>query len=111
MQLHALDWKILGCGSLRVFHDTRWIHHASSKTVSGTLQNVALRTFIRYPAVLWPYGCLQLGSAVLDAIKRRRFGGLVSGLLGIPYTLAQYRASRRPLEAEKIRSYLKARLV
>ena len=109
MQLHALGWKILQCGRLRVFHDTQMLHHATASTVAGTIENVALRAFLRYPVTLWPYGAMQVGSAVFDAVRRGRFRGLTTGLGSIPLTLAKHRGYRHPLPADKIRSYLQAR--
>jgi GT2 family glycosyltransferase len=109
MQLYALDWQILQCGSLRVFHDTQLSHHSRPDVVACTVQNVALRAFLRYPASLWPRAMLQLGNTVVDSMRRRRFSGLLSGLLGIPGTLLQYADQRRQLPAAKVRSYLDSR--
>jgi hypothetical protein len=105
MQLHALEWPILNCRSLRVFHDTKNAHHSSADIVAGTVQNIALRVYLRYPVSLWPRGLLQVGNAIFDMIKRRRFAGLFTGLLGIPATLVRYRSFRRRLPADKICSY------
>jgi GT2 family glycosyltransferase len=109
MQLYSLDWAILECGSLRVFHDSQLSHHSKADIVAGRVQNVALMAFLRYPAQLWPRGLLQLGNVIFNMIKRRRFAGLGEGLLGIPVTLFRYTSCRRQLPAAKIRSYLNAR--
>jgi len=109
MQLYALDWQILQCRSLRVFHDTRLSHHSRADVVACTVQNVALRAFLRYPVSLWPRAMLQLGNAVVDAMRRGRFSGLLAGLSGIPGTLRHYANQRRQLPAAKIRSYLDSR--
>ena len=106
MHLHALGWTILGCGNLRVLHDTQLEHHSTPDIVAGTVQNVALRVFLRYPIALWPRGLLQVGNVVRDLIKRRRFAGLSRGLLGIPRTLYRFRGQRKELPADRIRSYL-----
>jgi len=109
MQLHALDWQILQCDALRVFHDTQLSHHASAEVVANTVQNVALRAFLRYPIALWPRAVLQLCNIVWFMLKRRRFAGLAQGLWGIPGALRNQSSRRRRLPADKIRSYLNAR--
>ena len=109
MQLYALEWMILRCRGLRVFHDTHLSHHASAEVVASTVQNVALRAFLRYPVSLWPRALLQLGNVVYDMVRRRRFAGLGRGLWGIPATLFQYVPFRGQLPAGKIRSYLRDR--
>ena len=109
MQLYSLDWAILKCRSLRVFHDTQHAHHSKADIVASKVQNVALMAFLRYPVQLWPRGLLQLGNVISNMIKCRRFAGLGEGLLGIPVTLFRYKSCRRQLPAAKIRSYLNAR--
>jgi GT2 family glycosyltransferase len=109
MQLHALEWRILECRSLRVFHDTQLSHHSRADVVACMVQNIALRAFLRYPVWLWPRAILQIGNIVLDMIRRRRFAGLCAGLCGIPATLIHYASQRRQLPAAKIRSFLNAR--
>jgi GT2 family glycosyltransferase len=109
MQLHAIDWTILQCSGLRVYHDTQLTHHSRPDIVASTLQNVALRAFLRYPIRMWPRGLFQLGNMVSFMIKSRRFDGLGRGLWGIPSTLMDYASQRRQLPTSKIRSYLNAR--
>jgi GT2 family glycosyltransferase len=109
MQLHALEWSIFQCRSLRVFHDTQLSHHAGAEVVAGTVQNVALRAYLRYPVLLWPRAVLQLCNVVWFMLKMKRFAGLGRGLRGIPTLLRQHSSRRQQLPAEKIRSYLKAR--
>lgn len=109
MQLHALEWTILRCRSLRVFHDTQLSHHASAEVVAGTVQNVALRAYLRYPVSLWPRALLQLCNIVWFMLRMRRFAGLGRGLWGIPVVLRHHASRRRLLPADKIRSYLNAR--
>jgi glycosyltransferase involved in cell wall biosynthesis len=109
LQLHALGWSVLECGALRVFHDTHLSHHGGAQIVAGTVQNVALRAYLRYPLVLWPRALLQLVNVVVFMMRRRRFAGLGRGLAGIPATLRQYSSHRRQLPADKVRAYLRAR--
>ena len=109
MQLYALELPILQCGSLRVFHDTLLSHHYRADIVASTVQNIALRAFLRYPVFLWPRALLQLGNVVVDLMKRRRFAGLGTGLFGIPGTLLRYSSQRRRLPADKVLAYLNAR--
>jgi GT2 family glycosyltransferase len=109
MQLHALEWTILQCRSLRVFHDTQLSHHASAEVVANTVQNVALRAYLRYPVPLWPRAALQLCNVVWFMLKQGRFAGLGRGLWGIPAALRHHASRRRQLPADKIRSYLNAR--
>jgi GT2 family glycosyltransferase len=109
MQLHAIGWTILHSRRLRVFHDTQLSHHQRADVIAGTVQNVALRAFLRYPVSLWPRALFQLANIVLFMIKHRRFDGLGSGLWGIPSTLSRYASQRRRIPAAKLRSYFNAR--
>lgn len=109
LQLHALDWLIVESSDLRVFHDTRLTHHSKPEIVSGVLQNIALRAFLRYPPSRLPRALAQLGNGVFWMLKEGRVSGIAKGLCGIPELLRKHSKLRQPVPAEKVDSYLDAR--
>ena len=109
LQLYALDWTILQCSGLRVYHDTTRSHHSRPDLVAGIIQNAALLPYLRYPARLWPRAVLQVGNVVVDMLERKRFRGIGTGLWNLPLILRQYAAHRRVLSAAKIQAYLRTR--
>ena len=103
LQLHAADWLMARVHGLRVYHDTQLAHHESAHVTAATIQNVALICWLRYPLCLWPHGMLQVANIAIDRLRRRRWRGMASGLLGIPWVTWQYRNRRRRLPAKAIR--------
>jgi GT2 family glycosyltransferase len=110
LQLHALGQQVLKASCLRVFHDTDYSGHASSKLVSGTIANTALFVYLRYPLSAWPRGTLQTANAVVYAVRHGRWLGVTSGLLMIPGHLLDHRHHRRVVSSKALRSYLALRL-
>lgn len=109
LQLHALGNRILKAASLRVFHDTDYSGHVSPKLVSGTIANLALLAYLRYPLSSWPRGILQLINLVRDTLCRRRYRGIISGLLMILPRLRRYRQHRGTVSSAALDSFLKLR--
>jgi GT2 family glycosyltransferase len=110
IQLHALGHRVIKASCLRVFHDTDYSGHVSSKLVSGTIANAALLVYLRYPLNAWPRGTLQIANAVFYAIRHGRWRGVISGLLRIPSHLLTHRHHRRVVSTKALRSYLALRL-
>jgi GT2 family glycosyltransferase len=94
---------------LRVFHDTDLAHHASARVTSGSIANIALLVFLRYPPSYWPYGFLQLANRVAWLLRVRRFAGIGSGLARIPGHLWEHRALRRPVSRPGLARFLRMR--
>ena len=98
LQLFAAGWKIVHSEALRVFHDTDRLHHNAPEITSGQITNLGLGVFLNYPMSAWGLGALQLGNAVKDAVIRRRFRGIATGLARIPADCIRYSALRRPVK-------------
>lgn len=109
LRLHAAGHRILNTGWLRVFHDTDLAHHAHPEVTAGSIANIALLTFLRYPVVLWPVGLFQLARRVSWLVTHGRSKGVFAGFYRIPATLWMNRRHRRPLSLAQVRSYLKLR--
>lgn len=103
LQLHAAEWLMVRAHGLRVYHDTRLAHHELPQITAAVIQNVALICWLRYPLCLWPHGMLQVANITIDRLRRGRWRGVASGLLGIPWTAWQFRDCRRRLPAKAIR--------
>jgi GT2 family glycosyltransferase len=106
LQLHCAGWEILCCGDLRVFHDTELTHHGSPSLLAGRIQNIALFGFLHYPASFAPVTVGQVISLVIYCIRKRRLGGILSGLAAIPLDLYRNRQHRRPVASEALVKYL-----
>ncbi len=109
LQLHSAGWRVLRCGNLQVFHDTRLLHHNKASVAAATIENAALLGWLRYPVLLWPYALLQFANVVRFMIVKARFDGILRGILGAPLAIWQHRHLRRPLSAKAVVSYLVSR--
>lgn len=94
---------------LRVLHDTDLGHHASARVTAGSIANIALLVFLRYPLTYWPYGVLQLANRILWLVRARRFAGIASGLARIPRHLWEHRALRRTVSRDGLARFLRMR--
>jgi GT2 family glycosyltransferase len=109
LRLHAAGHRILNTGWLRVFHDTNLIRHAHPEVTAGSIANIALLTFLRYPVVLWPLGLAQLARRIAWLVTHGRSKGVLTGICRIPATLRVNRQHHRPLSVRPVWSYLKLR--
>jgi GT2 family glycosyltransferase len=109
LQFHGAGWRVCRCGDLRVFHDTRLIHHKKPAVVAATIENAALLAWLRYPVVLWPYGLLQFANVICFMIASGRLGGILRGVLNTPLEIWHHRHLRTPLPVAKVFSYLRLR--
>lgn len=109
LRLHAQGWQILHSEWLRVEHDTDLSHHAAPETTAASVANVALMSFLRYPAQLWPLGLLQYVKRLWWLARVGRHRGLLAGVLHTPRHLVRYRGYRRPLPSAAVRSFLRLR--
>ena len=106
LRLHAIGGKILRTKWLRVFHDTDLKRHNDVDVTAGSIANVALLTYLRYPRSMWIVGALQCTRRILWLMKHGRWRGICSGIFMIPGHLKAHRSYRRRLTNETVRSYL-----
>ena len=109
LRLHAQGGKILRTSWLRVFHDTDLKRHANREVTAGSIANLALLAYLRYPPSLWIVGLGQCCNRIVWLLRSGRRLGILSGLLMIPQHLSNYRRYRQRMAAEVVRSYLALR--
>jgi GT2 family glycosyltransferase len=94
---------------LRVFHDSDLSHHNSARITSAVIANLALLTWLRYPASYWPYGALQVANRILWCLRVGRHSGILKGIGSIPRHLAKHWGLRRPVSKAAMRQRFAAR--
>ena len=109
LRLHSRGGRILTNSWLRVFHDTDLRRHADSRVTAGSIANLALLAYLRYPASLWPIGLGQCAKRVLWLLRHGRWRGIALGLTMIPKHLRAHRKYRLPLSYQAVKSYLALR--
>jgi len=109
LRLHSRGGRILTSSWLRVFHDTDLRRHGDPRVTAGSIANLALLAYLRYPASLWPVGLGQCAKRVLWLLRHGRWRGIASGVTMIPKHLRVHRQYRLPLRHEAVKSYLALR--
>lgn len=109
LRLHSSGGKILTSSWLRVFHDTDLQRHAEPHVTAGSIANLALLAYLRYPVSLWSIGAWQCVNRVLWLLKNGRHRGIWRGLAMIPGHLRAHRQFRLTLSNRAVRSYLALR--
>ncbi len=109
LRLHACGKRVLWSPWLRVFHDTDLGRHASAGVTAGSIANLALLAFLRYPLLLLPIGAGQVLNRLRWLVIQRRFPGMLPGILQIPPHCWRHRKSRLPVSTNALRSYLALR--
>ena len=109
LRLHARGARVLTSSWLRVFHDTDLQRHAEAHVTAGSIANLALLAYLRYPASLWIVGLGQCVKRVFWLLRHRRVRGICTGVAMIPSHLRANRHHRMPLRQEAVRSYLALR--
>ena len=109
LRLHARGGRILTSSWLRVFHDTDLRRHGDPRVTAGSIANLALLTYLRYPASLWLLGLGQCANRVWWLLRHGRWRGVSSGVTMIPGYLHAHRQHRLPLRYEAVKSYLALR--
>lgn len=109
LRLHSRGGRILTSSWLRVFHDTDLGRHADSRVTAGSIANLALLAYLRYPASLWLVGFGQCAKRVLWLLRHGRWRGIALGVTMIPKHLRAHRQYRLPLSYEAVKSYLALR--
>lgn len=109
IQLHAQKRNILQTDCLRVYHNTAHQHHKTTEINAANISNIALLAYARYPLSLWGLAILQVLNRVIYSIKRRRYAGILLGLLIIPQQIWAYRNYRKPVSGKALEKYFSLR--
>ena len=109
IRLHWRGARILTTRWLRVFHNTNLAHHADSRVTAGSIANLALLAYLRYPVTLWGIGIGQCANRLLWLLRHGRHRGILKGVTMIPAHLWSNHRYRLPVSAGAVRSYLALR--
>jgi hypothetical protein len=109
LRLHARGDKILTTRWLRVFHNNDLRHHADPRITAGSIANLALLAYLRYPVTLWILGMGQCANRLLWLLRHGRRRGIVKGVTMIPAHLWANHRYRLPVSTGALRSYLALR--
>jgi len=109
LRLHSRGGKILTTPWLRVFHNNDLRHHAAPEVTAGSIANLALLAYLRYPVSLWAIGAGQCANRLLWLLRHGRYRGILRGMMMIPAHLRAHRRYRLPLSKRAVRSYLALR--
>ena len=109
LRLHSRGGKILSSSWLRVFHDTDLQRHADAHVTAGSIANLALLAYLRYPVSLWSIGVAQCVNRVLWLLRHGRHRGVWRGVTMIPGHLRAHRRFRLTVSNGAVRSYLALR--
>jgi len=109
IRLHSQGGKILTTPWLRVFHNTDLKHHVDPHITAGSIANLALLTYLRYPVSLWGIGVGQCANRLLWLLRHGRRRGIVKGVTMIPAHVWENHRYRAPVSKKVVRSYLALR--
>src|SRR5689334_1850551 len=109
IRLHAQGGKILTTPWLRVFHNTDLKRHGDPRVTAGSIANLALLAYLRYPVSLWGIGAGQCANRLLWLVRHGRYDGIARGLTMIPGHLRAHRKFRLTVSNRAVRSYLALR--
>ena len=109
LRLHSRGGKILSTPWLRVFHNTDLKRHADPRVTAGSIANLALLAYLRYPVSLWAIGAGQCVNRLLWLLRHGRRHGIVKGFAMIPSHIRANQRYRLPLSGTAVRSYLALR--
>jgi GT2 family glycosyltransferase len=109
IRLHSQGGKILTTAWLRVFHNTDLQRHADPRVTAGSIANLALLAYLRYPVSLWGIGLGQCANRLLWLLRHGRRRGIVKGVTMIPAHVWENHHYRAPVSTKVVRSYLALR--
>jgi len=109
IRLHSQGGKILTTPWLRVFHNTDLKRHGDPKVTAGSIANLALLAYLRYPVSLWGIGVGQCANRLFWLLRHGRRRGILKGVTMIPAHLRANRGYRLPVSKRAVRSYLALR--
>lgn len=109
IRLHSQGRKILTTPWLRVFHNTDLNRHSDPRVTAGSIANLALLAYLRYPVSLWVVGLGQCANRLVWLLRHGRRRGIWRGLTMIPAHLWANHRYRVPVSKQAVRSYLALR--
>jgi GT2 family glycosyltransferase len=109
IRLHSQGGKILTTPWLRVFHNTDLKRHGDPQVTAGSIANLALLAYLRYPVSLWGIGVGQCANRLLWLLRHGRRRGIVKGVTMIPGHVWENHRYRAPVSKRVVRSYLALR--
>jgi len=109
IRLHSQGGKILTTPWLRVFHNTDLKRHGDPRVTAGSIANLALLAYLRYPVSLWGIGVGQCANRLLWLLRHGRRRGIVKGVAMIPGHVWENHRYRAPVSSSAVRSYLALR--
>jgi GT2 family glycosyltransferase len=109
IRLHSQGGRILTTSWLRVFHNTDLKRHGDPRVTAGSIANLALLAYLRYPVSLWGIGVGQCANRLLWLLRHGRHRGILKGVTMIPAHLRANRGYRLPVSKQVVRSYLALR--
>ena len=109
IRLHSHGHRVLTTRWLRVFHNTDLQRHAEPHVTAGSIANLALLAYLRYPVSLWGIGVGQCANRLLWLLRHGRARGILKGVTMIPAHLRANHQYRLPVSKGAVRSYLALR--
>jgi len=109
IRLHSQGGRILTTPWLRVFHNTDLKRHGDPTVTAGSIANLALLAYLRYPVSLWGIGVGQCANRLLWLLRHGRRRGILKGVTMIPAHLRANHRYRLPVSKGAVRSYLALR--
>lgn len=109
IRLHSRGGKILTTPWLRVFHNTDLQRHGDPCVTAGSIANLALLAYLRYPVSLWGIGVGQCANRLLWLLQHGRRRGIFKGVTMIPRHVWANHRYRLPVSSKVVRSYLALR--
>ena len=109
IRLHSRGGKTLTTPWLRVFHNTDLKRHGDPRVTAGSIANLALLAYLRYPVSLWAIGVGQCANRLLWLLRHGRRRGILKGVTMIPAHLWTNHRYRLPVSKRAVRSYLALR--
>src|SRR5829696_4985460 len=109
IRLHSRGGKILTTPWLRVFHNTDLKRHGDPRVTAGSIANLALLAYLRYPVSFWLVGVGQCANRLIWLLRHGRRRGIWKGLTMIPGHLWANHRYRLPVSRRAVRSYLALR--
>src|SRR6185503_14027107 len=109
IRLHSQGGRILTTPWLRVFHNTDLKRHGDPRVTAGSIANLALLTYLRYPVSFWGIGVGQCANRLLWLLRHGRHRGILKGVTMIPAHLRANHQYRLTVSKRAVRSYLALR--
>lgn len=109
IRLHSQGGKVLTTPWLRVFHNTDLKRHGDPRVTAGSIANLALLAYLRYPVSSWGIGVGQCANRLIWLLRHGRRRGIVRGVTMIPWHVWENHRYRAPVSKKVLRSYLALR--